>query len=88
MKPDITQDEQLALNIGAAISKCKRDGTTAMGMANLKQITPTNRLTMTTAYFHSQFERIAKAVAKRRRFPILADRADCNSYCNNKNGET
>ena len=68
-------DKQLKANISKAITAAKRRGTTAMSLRNLLQVTPTTGLTISVSSYHADFERIARAVAAQRRFPILADPA-------------
>jgi hypothetical protein len=67
--------ETLSDSITKTIRRLKRDGVTAMGLANLKQITPTKGLTCHPRDFHRMFPELADSIAKRMRFPIIPDRS-------------
>ncbi len=62
---------QLEKNISNAITSLKRDGITAMSLANLKQVTPTRKLKISVAEYHRTFGELARKVAKRLRFRII-----------------
>jgi hypothetical protein len=62
---------QLEKNITDAIKTAKRDGMTAISIANLKQVTSTRGLKISVAEYHNTFDEVAKQVAKRLRFPII-----------------
>lgn len=67
-----TTTERLSENIAKAIRAAKRDGTVAMSLANLKQVTPTLGLNCTPSEYHQLFPEVADAVAKRLNFTIIA----------------
>lgn len=63
--------DQLKRNIGKAITKARKSGITGMSLANLKQVTPTDGLTISVEEYHSSFDALALKVAASRRFRIL-----------------
>lgn len=67
---------QLETNIRDAITSLKRDGITAMSLANLKQVTPTRGLTISVAEYHMNFDQLASRVAKRLRFQIIRKKGE------------
>ena len=67
---DIDQQQVIRSNIRAAISKAKRNGTTGMSYANLKQITDTKGVHCSVAHFHDWFDTQAEQVAKAQRFEL------------------
>ena len=62
---------QLETNIIQAIKSARRDGVTAMSLANLKQVTSTNGLTISVAEYHNSFNEVADKVATRLKFKLI-----------------
>lgn len=60
----------LERNIRKAISSAKRQGTTGMSFACLKQLTSTDGLSCHPAVYHRDFPRIAQYIAMRMKFEL------------------
>jgi len=58
-------------NISKTITRLKKDKITAMGLANIFQVTPTTGVTCHPGQYRDLFNKIAMEVAKERKFPIL-----------------
>ncbi len=69
-----TAEETLMRNIRKTIQRLRADQVHAMGMANLKQITPTTGLTCTPHEYHRLFPACARIVARGYKFKILKEK--------------
>lgn len=67
----LTADEQaIKTNIEAAIRQLRADGTVAMSMDNLRQVTPTTGVRLPVSTYPQVLASIASEVAKRMKFSV------------------
>jgi len=67
----LTADEQaIKTNIETTIHQLRKDGTVAMSMDNLRQITPTTGVRLPVVTYPNVFASVASEVCKRMRFPL------------------
>ena len=66
----MSTSEVIERNIRAAIRKAKRNGTTGMSFANLKQLTSTDGITCHPTVYHRTFPEVAQYVAMKLNFNL------------------
>lgn len=65
--------EQLVLRIRLCVRDLIREGTTGMGIDNLKMVVDTNNLVMSPAEFHDRFKSAAESAVTSLDFELLGD---------------
>lgn len=67
---DNNLEQTIRENVKKTVKALKRDGTTAMGLVNLFQITPTSGINCHPAMYRQTFDAVAPRAAKELHFPI------------------